>query len=94
MPGSTSGLSERGNKWVTPVAPPELGKLWCVHAQRGCYEWLVHPDDGQQLLDAGVVLDGVRCLVKKIGEWPHVGRWHMQVNVPEANRAWIDAAAA
>lgn len=46
------------------------------------------------MLETGVVLDGVRCTVQKIGEWPYVGRWHMQVNVPASNTAWIDAAAA
>lgn len=68
--------------------------MWCIHAQRGCYEWLVHPEDGQEMLDQGVILDGVRCDVSKIGEWPYVGRWHIMVRVPDANTSWIDAATA
>lgn len=68
--------------------------MWCVHAQRGCYEWLLHPDDAADMLRDGVLLDGVRCHVEKVGEWPHVNRVHVLVRVPESNTAWIDAAAA
>lgn len=68
--------------------------MWCVHAQRGAYEWLLHPDDAKKWLETGVILDGQRCEVEKIGEWPEVGRWHLLVRVPGSNDGYIPAAAA
>ena len=68
--------------------------MWCVHAQRGAYEWLLHPEDAKLMLRDGVILDGKRCTVEKIGEWPNVGRWHLLVRVPGANQGFVDAAAA
>lgn len=66
--------------------------MWCVYAQRGCFEWLMHPDDAAHVLEHGVVLDGTRRKVEKICEWPAIGRWHVMVLAQDDEPTWLDAS--
>jgi len=68
--------------------------MWCVYAQRGCFEWLMHPDDAAELLEYGITLDGVKRKVEKVCEWPRVGRWHVMVLVGDESGDWIDSAVS
>lgn len=86
--------SVRTSPWTTPVGPPSRDEMWCVYEQRGCVEWLVHPEKGRELIASGITLDGVLCKVEKVCEWPHIGRWQVVARVPGSNSEWIDASRA
>lgn len=74
--------------FVTPIRPVEPGELWCVFAQRGSWEFMVHPVDAVYYLQHGIVLDGRRYPVWVIDEWPLLGAWQIACRDTDANSVY------
>lgn len=69
--------------FITPLAPIEPGKPYCVFAQAGIWEWLFHPADAEIHLRDGLIVDGKPCDLEIVGHYPLMGAVQIRASHPD-----------
>ena len=64
--------------------------MWCVWDSRNTYEWFAHPETAADLIREGIVIDGERCQVYKIDEYPGINAWQIRAQRAFLNE-WVAA---